>query len=161
MTSTTQAAQVRTVTVTDIKVAAFEHRGDPCLIGNSVQRFIEWRKQHHTPPAISATFNVFYDNPATVAPEEYRLDICAAINHDVAGNDHGVVSKVIPGGRCAVLRHIGSDETLGATIDCLCSEWFPQSGEKRRDFPLYLQRVQFYPNVSANEAITDIFLPLG
>jgi hypothetical protein len=29
-----------------------------------------------------------------------------------------------------------------------------------RDFPIYLQRVKFFPDVPENEAITDVFLPL-
>ncbi|WP_408605894.1 hypothetical protein [Mastigocladopsis repens] len=40
------------------------------------------------------------------------------------------------------------------------SIWLPLSGEEPRDFPLYLQRVSFFPDVPEYEAITDIFLPL-
>jgi AraC family transcriptional regulator len=39
----------------------------------------------------------------------------------------------------------------------LYTAWFPQSGEELRDFPLYYQRVKFFPDVPENEAITDIF----
>jgi AraC family transcriptional regulator len=59
------------------------------------------------------------------------------------------------------LRHIGSDDTLEESLYYLFSEWLPQSGETQRDFPLYLQRVKFFPDVPENEAIVDIFLPLG
>lgn len=60
-----------------------------------------------------------------------------------------------------MLRHIRSNDTLGETIKFLYAEWLPQSGEALRDFPIYLQRVKFFPDVSENEAITDVFLPLG
>ena len=36
----------------------------------------------------------------------------------------------------------------------------PASGEEPRDFPLYFQRVSFFPDVPEHEAITDVFLPL-
>lgn len=161
MRSAKPAEQVKIINFNDTKVAVFEHRGDPRLVGNSVRNFIEWRKQNHLPPRISATFNILYDNPADVAPENYRFDICAATDKGVGDNQFGVVGKIIPGGRCAVLRHIGSDDTLGETVSYLYSEWLPQSGETPRDFPLYLQRIRFFPDVPECEAITDVFLPLG
>ncbi len=120
-----------------------------------------WRKQNDLPPRVSATFNIVYDNPTEVAPEDYRLDICAATDRHVADNEFGVMGKTIPGGRCAVLRHIGSSDTLGDTVvSYLYSEWLPQSGEELRDFPMYFQRVKLFPDVSENEAVTDVFLPL-
>jgi AraC family transcriptional regulator len=78
----------------------------------------------------------------------------------VADNPFGVVEKTIPGGRCAVLRHLGSDDHIGESITYLYSKWLPLSGEELRDFPLYLQRVSFFPDVPEHEAIIDVFLPL-
>lgn len=161
MPSARQPRQVRIVERDDIKVAVFEHRGDPRLIGDSIRQFIAWRQENRLPPRISATFNILYDNPEDVAPDDFRLDVCAAIVSDVAPNPRGVVGKTIPGGRCAALRHIGSDDTLGETIRYLYSEWLPQSGEAPRDFPICLQRARFFPDVPENEAVTDVFLPIG
>lgn len=160
MKSDTQVEQVKIVTFKETKVAALEHLGDPQLIGNSVRKFIEWRKQNYLPPRVSKTFNIVYDTPAETAPEDYRLDMCAATDSHVANNSFGVVAKTIPGGRCAVLRHIGSDDTLCDTVTYLYSEWLPQSGEELRDFPLYFERVSLFPDVPEIEAIIDVFLPL-
>jgi AraC family transcriptional regulator len=88
------------------------------------------------------------------------VDICAATERPVAPNDFGVIAKTIPTGRCAVLRHLGSDDTLGAMINYLYASWLPQSGEEPRDFPLFFQRISFFPDVPEHEAITDVFLPL-
>ncbi len=151
---------VKVILFKEIKVAVLEHRGDPKLIGNSVRKFIEWRKQNHLPPQVSDTFNILYDNPSEVSPENFRLDICASIERDVTDNSFGVVEKTIPGGRCAVLRYIGDDANLGKSITDLYSHWLPMSGEEPRDFPLFLQRVKFFPDVPEHEAIIDVFLPL-
>ncbi|NQD38487.1 AraC family transcriptional regulator [Permianibacter sp. IMCC34836] len=142
------------------RVAVLEHRGDPRLLGDSIRQFIAWRKQQQLPPRLSATFNVLYDDPETTAPAAFRLDLCAATDRDIPANDFGIVAKTIPAGRCAVLRHTGTDDTLGASIRFLYSEWLPQSGEELRDYPLFLQRVRFFPDVPEHEAIVDIFLPL-
>jgi AraC family transcriptional regulator len=38
--------------------------------------------------------------------------------------------------------------------------WLPDSGESPGDFPLFFQRITFFPDVPEHEAATDIFLPL-
>lgn len=152
--------QVEIVEFAATKIAVLEHRGDPRKIGNTVRKFIEWRKQQKLSPSVSATFNIVYDDPEQVAADEYRLDICAATDREVGENACGVVNKIIPAGRCALLRHTGSDDGLGEVVKYLYSEWLPRSGEALRDFPIYFQRVKFFPDVPESEAITDIFLPL-
>jgi AraC family transcriptional regulator len=89
------------------------------------------------------------------------ISVCASIDFDVVDNPFGVVTKTIPGGKCAVLRHIGSNDNIGESIRFLYAEWLPQSGAEPRDFPLYFQRVSFFPDVPEHEAITDIFLPIS
>jgi AraC family transcriptional regulator len=152
--------QVRLIDFKETRVGVLEHRGDPALIGDSIRRFIAWRKGMGLPPGLSATFNILHDDPARTPPEEFRLDLCAATEREIVPNEAGVIAKVIPGGRCAVLRHIGSDDLLGAALYYLYADWLPRSGEEARGFPLYVQRVKFFPEVIESEAATDIFLPL-
>lgn len=154
------SGQVNIVDFDDTRVAVLEHRGDPSLIGDSVRRLIAWRKETGLTPKVSATFTILYDDPTTTPPAEFRLDLCAATQREILPNDAGIVIKTIPGGRCALLRHIGSDDNLGAAAHYLYADWLPQSGEELRDFPLYCQRVTFFPDVPEHEAITDIYLPL-
>jgi AraC family transcriptional regulator len=151
---------VRVTTFEETRVGVLEHRGDHGRIGDTIRRFIEWRRQNGLTPSTSATFNLLYGDPDTTPPDEFRLDLCAAVKGDVAENPYGVVGRTIPGGRCAVVRHIGSTDTLGETLKSLYSEWLPGSGEEPRDFPLFVQRIRFFPDVPEHEAITDVFLPL-
>ncbi|PSM50117.1 AraC family transcriptional regulator [Chroococcidiopsis sp. CCALA 051] len=155
-----QAETVKVISFPETKVAVLEHCGDPNLIETSIRKFIEWRHQNHLTPQISATFNILYNDPSETSPEDFRLDICASTEWDVADNSFGVVEKTIPAGRCAVLRHIGNDANLGESITHLYSKWLPSSGEEPRDFPLFLQRVKFFPDVPEHEAVIDVFLPL-
>jgi AraC family transcriptional regulator len=151
--------QVGIVNFAATRVACLEHRGDWRRIGHSIRKFIDWRKQNQLSPRVSATFNIFYDDDETESGGS-RLDLCASTDREIAANPCGVVAKIIPAGRCAVLRHIGSDDTLGQTIAFLYSEWLPQSGEELRDFPLFCERVEFFPDVPEHEAVTDVYLPL-
>ncbi len=154
--------QVKVVSFPETKVAAREHHGDPRRLGDSLRAFIAWRKEQGLSPKRSATFNVFrtLEDPDHVAPEDYRIDLCAATEREVGENPYGVVGKTIAGGRCAVLRHAGSDDTLGASMRYLYGEWLPESGEELRDAPPFCQRVSFFPDVPEHEAVTDLFLPL-
>jgi AraC family transcriptional regulator len=154
-----QLSDVKVLDFPETKLAVFEHRGDPALIHQSVRRFIEWRREVGLKPPGSATFNIFWTDPATVGPENYRIDLGAATLQPVPANALNIVAKTIPGGRCAVIRYIGPDP-LHAPIHFLYRDWLPSSGETPRDYPLFAQRVAFPPQVQEHEAIVDIYLPL-
>ena len=155
-----RADEVRVVDFTATRVATLEHRGDPAGLDDSVNKFITWRRQNGLPPAASATFNILYDKLPASDPDEFRFDLCAATDREIAVNDFGVVAKTIPGGKCAVLRHVGSEAGIGETLYCLFAQWLPTSGAELRDFPVFFQRVSFAPEVPVHEAVTDVFLPL-
>jgi len=151
---------VRIVKFPATRVAALEHRGSPLRLGESIRTFIDWRKANRLKPDSSATFNVVYNDPDETPPDEFRFTLCATTGEPIAANDAGVVEFLIPGGRCALLRHLGSDDHLGRSIRHLYADWLPASGEEIRNFPLFMQRVKFFPDVADSDAVTDIYLPL-
>ena len=141
-------------------VAIMEHRGDPATIGATIKRFIAWRKASGLSPAKSPTFNIFYADPRTVAPADYRLGLCVGTDRPVDARGEPIAPSVIPGGRCAVLRVVGDTDNLEPAALYLYRDWLPASGEETRDFPLYCQRLAFFPEVPAHEAVAEVFLPL-
>ncbi|WP_406665474.1 GyrI-like domain-containing protein [Gallaecimonas sp. GXIMD1310] len=148
------------VTVNPVMVACLTHQGSPQQLSHSIQAFIRWRQAKGLSPAKSRTFNIFYGDPATTPPADFRLDLCCTITEPLAAADQPVVAKTIAGGRYARLRHIGSDETLGSAIAFLYRQWLPASGYELREEPLFVERLQFYPEVPETEAVTDIYLPV-
>ena len=153
-------ADVAVRDVPETRVAVMTHRGDPARIGQTIQRFIAWRRATGLRPNVSATYNVFHDDPRTTPPAEFRLDLCAATDRPIDANDEGVEAGVLPGGRCAVLRVVGASDDLEPAATFLYRDWLPASGEEPRDFPLYCRRLSFFPDVPAHEAVTDLYLPL-
>lgn len=153
-----------TVSIVDFKptrVAAIEHRGPPELINRTVGRFIEWRKASGLSPVATArSFGIAYDNPDTTPPAQFRFDICGSVDGEVPPNDYGIVGKTIAGGRCAVVRHLGSHARIGESIYPLFREWLPASGEELRDFPLFFHYLNLMPATPEHALITDIHLPL-
>lgn len=153
--------QVRIVDFPETRVAALEHVGPIGLINQAVNRFIEWRKRSgQSPVASSRTFGRPYSNPDTTPPDAFRFDVCGEILEPVAPNTFGVRDAVIPGGRCAVVRHIGSTDHIGETIYPVYRDWLPSSGEELRDEPLFFHYTSVYPETPQDQWQTDIFIPL-
>ncbi len=152
---------VKIVNFEETKVAAHEHRGAPGGLDDSARTFIAWRKVSGLSPVkTSKTYGIAYDNPETTEPEAFRFDICGSVNTEVPANPQGLVNKVIPGGRCAVIRHLGSHDRIGESAYYLYRQWLPGSGEELRDFPLFFHYLNFKPETAEQELITDIYLPL-
>jgi AraC family transcriptional regulator len=152
------SGDVRIVNFAETRVAALEHRDSAKSLFETIGTFIKWCRENNLPPGNSATYNIIY--PPSGEGNDYPIDLCAAITAEVGENPYGVVNKVIPGGRCAVLRHIGADDNIGASFNYLYARWLPQSGESPRDFPCFFHRVTLFPDVAEHEMITDIYLPL-
>lgn len=151
------------VTIRDVpatKVAIMEHRGDPATLGATIQRFIAWRKAAGLHPSTSPTFNVWRSERRPASPADYSVDLCVGTDVPVGENGEGMKAGEIPGGRCAVLRVVGNTHNLEPAALYLYRDWLPASGEEVRDFPIYCQRLGFFPEVAENEAVAEVFLPL-
>lgn len=146
--------------VEPVRVALLVHRGPPETVGDSIRKLISYRKERGLSPSVSATFNVLYDDPSAVEPDAYRFGLAVSVREGVERNAQGLVESELPGGRVAKLAHVGDDRSLFAAVKWLYATWLPASGERLRDFPLYLQRVRFGPGVAAHEAESVVFVPL-
>lgn len=144
----------------ETSIALLEHRGSPTLINDSVEPFIAWRKQYGLSPDKARTFNIFYNDPETIAVDDYRLGICCAVKMRIDKNDLGVVGARIPNLTCAFMRHGGSWDHLGAAIHALYYDWLPKSGYRPGQHPLFVERVNLFPQTPEHALITDIYLPI-
>ncbi|MBD2820113.1 AraC family transcriptional regulator [Xenorhabdus sp. 42] len=153
--------EVSIVNFTETSVAVMEHRGAPAQIGNTIKEFKEWRVKNKLPPERNKTFNLVYADPTKVDPEEYQLDLCVEISPAFDINHPGVIRKMIPSGKCAYIRHIGSDDEIPTLINYLYKNWLSENNQELRNSPLFLERVKLFPAVSEAESVTDIYLPLA
>ncbi len=141
-------------------VAILEHRGDPATLGASIQRFIAWRTAAGLHPRTSPTFNVWRSERRPASAAAYSIDLCVGTTQAIQANGEQIKAGEIPGGRCAVLRVVGHTDNLEPAALYLYRDWLPASGEAPRDFPMYCQRLSFFPEVAEHEAVAEIFLPL-
>ena len=151
---------VKIIEFAKTKMAVLEHRGAPERVNDSAMLFIEWRKTSGLSPVkTSRSFGLVYGDPDTTPAEEFCFDICGEVSELVPENPLGVTNGVIPAGRCAVFRHLGSHDRLAESIYPLYREWLPGSGEEVRDFPLFFHYLNLFPEVAEHELVTDIYLP--
>jgi AraC family transcriptional regulator len=150
---------VEIVDFPETRVAALEHLGPAHLEFETVRKFIAWRIANRLPPDRHQTFGVYYNDPRTTPPDEFRMEICVSLDRPVEPNPEGVYNSVIAGGRYAVARHTGARENIPAAR-YLHRQWLPQSGETLRPDPIFFHYVNVGPNVREHEMITDVYLPL-
>ncbi|MCU0122804.1 AraC family transcriptional regulator [Pseudomonas vlassakiae] len=153
--------QIRIVEFAETRVAALEHHGSPGLLGESVEHFRQWRLHSgQSPVAQSRTFGIPYNNPDTVPEDDFHFAICGEIAEAVRPNSFGVQERVIPAGRCAVIRHAGSPDHIGETLYPLYRDWLPVSNEELRDHPLFFHYLSVYPETPLDQWQTDVYVPL-
>ena len=157
-TFTTDDVTIRDVPTT--KVAIMEHRGSPATLGTTIQRFIAWRKAANLHPSTSPTFTVWRSERRPAQPADYSIDLCAGTDQPVEAHGEDIKTGEISGGRCAVLRVVGFTDNLEPAALYLYRDWLPASGEEARDFPIYCQRLNFFPDVPEHETVAEVFLPL-
>ena len=152
---------VKIVEFPQTNVAMLTHQGHPDRVNDSAATFIEWRRSTGlSPVANSQTYGIAWHDPQTTPPEQFRFDICGSVTAPIPENAFGVVNAEIPGGRCAVVRHQGSLDSLSDSVWYLFREWLPGSGETPRDFPVFFQYLNFVHEVPEHALLTDIYLPL-
>ena len=152
--------EVRIINFPETQVAVAEHCGPPELEYETTRKLIEWRLAHRLSPANHRTYGVHYTDPQSVAPAEHRVDFCVTYDQPVQPNSQGIINKIIPANRCAVVRQVGSRRFISAAA-YLYREWLPKSGELPGTYPIFFHYVNVGPNVHEHEMITDVYLPLG
>ena len=152
---------VKIIQLPTTQIARLRHRGNPDLVNETAAKFIAWRKVSGLSPVAScATWGISWDDPAATPADDFRFDIGGTVSQPVPENSFGVVNGEIPGGRCAVVRHHGSLDTLAQSIWFLYRDWLPASGEALRDFPVFFRYLNFVHEVGEHELQTDVYLPL-
>lgn len=153
--------KVEIKTISPIRLAIIEHRGDPAHIGDSVNRLITWSRAQpvNLKPKAGDAFAIAYDDPKTTPAPEFRVDLGIRVPENLRLSDP-VIEKYIPGGRYAVTTHKGSREKLGDTVYPLYREWLPDSGEELGDFPCIFSYLNFEHEVAETELLTECWVLL-
>lgn len=153
--------QVTIVTFPETRVAAISHVGSPAREHDTVRRLVAWKLENRlTDQTRHRTYGLHYTDPRSVDPSKHRVDFCLSCDGPVEPNEYGIVQMTIPAMRCALARDVGS-RLDNKAARFLYDEWLPRSGERIAARPLVFHYVNVGPNVKEQEAITDVYMPLG
>jgi AraC family transcriptional regulator len=72
------------------------------------------------------SYGVHYHDPDKTPPAKYRVDFCISVEQNIPPNPQGIINKIIPGGRCAVVRLFGARENLSSGF-YLREVWLPKA----------------------------------
>lgn len=152
---------VRIVEFPTTDIAFARHQGPAEKVLETAGKFIAWRKTTGLSPVeTSKTFGIPYSDPKTTPAEDFIWDVGGSISGDVPENPYHVRKGQIPGGRCAVLRHHGSHDTLEKTVYYLYRDWLSQVDESLRDAPCFFHYINLIHEVDECDLLTDVYLPL-
>jgi AraC family transcriptional regulator len=142
---------VAVVTFSETYVAVYRQRTTADSDELSRERFLEWRRER-----LNIGSGPFYAILQDMSKQgnSCRIDFCAPVPRELFCSTCGLLSKTIPGGRCAVLRVPVGLSSFRQCAGFLLSDWLHCSGEQRRNFPLFLKLDTEIPETM------DMYLPL-
>ncbi len=142
--------------ISRIRLAMIEHRGEPQLVGESVNKLISWAKAQplELKPKAGETFAIAYDDPKTTPACEFRFDLGIIVSENLK-LDGEITEKYLPAGRYAITMHKGSRNNIGETIYPLCRDWLPNAHEELGDFPCVFCYHNFDHEVAETELLTE------
>jgi AraC family transcriptional regulator len=152
-------ASLKIVDEPAIEVLAMTHRGDPRELGETVRRFIIWRRQYGLHPARYRTFNVFH-TPPDVAANDFRIDLCVEAPQRSDIDRENVFRTHLPSSRAAVITATGSDTRIRAAFDWLYRDWLPTSGDEPTDHPPWLERIDLALDIPESQRQWRAVVPL-
>lgn len=143
---------VQVVDLPGIELFAMSHCGDPRKLGDTLRRFIAWRREHGLHPRNSRTFNLFH-TPPDEPVDTFRMDIAVEVptHRDIDPASSDVFRTRIPPMRAVVIAHVGPDSRMAAAFEWLYREWLPDRGEEPDDFPPWLERLDLGPDVPESQ----------
>ena len=157
---TNMKVEIRNINKT--RLAVVEHRGDPKLVADSVNKLISWAKAQviSLKPKPGESFGFAYDDPKITPAASFRFDLGLKIPENLKLASTAVVEKFIPSGRYAVVMHKGSRNNIGDTIYPIYRDWLPSSGEQLGDLPCIFCYYNFDHEVAETESLTECWFLL-
>ncbi|MFO2972436.1 GyrI-like domain-containing protein [Legionella pneumophila serogroup 10] len=143
-----------------IRLAVIEHKGDPKLLGESINKLVSWAKSQsiNLKPRPGEAFALAYDDPKTTPPSEFRIDLGIKVPENLKLD--GVIEKFLPSGRYAVTVHKGSRNNISDVVYYLYRDWLPNTSEQLGDLPCIFCYYNFDHEVAETELLTECWLLL-
>ena len=142
-----------------IPLAGLDHTGSYMEIERAFGRLHQLFAKHSLYRPGQKMIAVYFDDPLVTPTAQLRSFAALSAPDDVA-LPPPLRTMVLPGGPCAVLRHVGPYAEMKASYDWLFGAWLPQSGREAADALAYEVYINTPMDAAPKDLITDIYLPL-
>lgn len=151
--------EVDLITCPPLKLVGMHHVGPYHGIADVFGRLAAWAIGAGLVAPDTRFIGIYHDNPREVGAAKLRSNACITLDRDVPLPD-GIARIDLPGGRHAVIRHLGPYPELGKTYDLIYGTWLPKSGETPTGvaYEDYLNNAN---EVAPEDLMTDIYVPLA
>jgi AraC family transcriptional regulator len=142
-----------------IRVAGLHHTGDYHGIGAVFERLFALATERGLVGPQTRTLGIYHDDPSATPVEALRSEACISVPAGFVA-DNELPTFDIPGGRHAVVLHVGTYAELPQVYGWLYREWLPKSGEAASDRPCVEEYLNDPHNTPPSELKTEVWLPL-
>ncbi len=154
--------EVDTITCPPLQLVGMRHVGPYNGIAGVFGRLAAWANGAGLVTPQTRFIGIYYDNPREVDADQLRSDACITVDRPLPDGPlaDGVTEIDVPGGRHAVIRHLGPYPELSKTYDWIFGTWLPDSGETPAGvaYEDYLNNAN---EIAPEDLITDIYVPLA
>ena len=151
--------EVKIVQFPETSVAAIDHYGSPMSEHETVRKLVAWKLERRLiDPVRNRHYGIHFTNP-DVPPEDHHVRFCLSVDQRVEADARGIREDTIPSHLCATARDIGSRHANQAAA-YLLAHWLPTSGRSLANYPMFFHYVNVGPQVSAQDMVTDVYLPI-
>ena len=144
----------------ELRVAAVHHIGPYSRISQAFAKLGELAGKAGLFQQGATMIAVYHDDPRSTAEELLKSDAGLTVGENVK-IPPGLSEVGVPGGRYAVITHVGPYETLGDAWHFMMNEWLPASGHSYGDGAAY----EIYRNTPMDtpkeNLITEIHVPIA
>jgi AraC family transcriptional regulator len=151
--------QVEIITMSKLRVAAIEQRGDYQHTTKVFERLMTVAATTGLLMLETRTIGIFHDDPVAVPPDELRSAACITVPSDWTPSGE-LTEAHIEGGRYARIVHTGPYTELKTAYDWLYQTWLPNSAEEPRDLPCIEEYLSNPRQVPAKDLKTSVLMPL-
>ncbi len=143
------------------RAVALRHQGSYMEIIHTYERLAAWAAGQNLFNKNTRVFVVYYDDPALVACDDLRADICISVPDEFVLKDGASLNMIqLPAGRCAVLKHCGAHPELINAYQYLFGDWLGRHNEEPDDQPHFEEHLTNPKSVPPSQLETLVYLPL-
>lgn len=148
------------MTVDEMQLAAYPHKGDYMEIGSTFEKLFMNASSQNLLNENTRSFGLYYDDPKSVTADELRSMACLTV--DESQPLDGELERVtIPAGKCVSVLFKGPYAELEKPYDWLFGHWVPNSGVEIADFPPFEEYLNDPKETPPNELLTRIYCLLA